>query len=180
MRIMRAALVAVGLTVASAGGAGAHPCPAVAPAPGSAASDTSIVVAPFFERVVEDLLRSSATLRDQYDRIASASDVCVRVEPWVGHPRDWVARATITRSTTGMIEAWVEIPTPLTAPEYARRLAHEFEHILEQIEGVNLRTLADDPARGVSRLSDGAYESERAQRAGHAAALEVERARAGR
>lgn len=177
---MSATIVAVGLTVASGGAAGAHPCPAVTLAPGSAPPVASVVVAPLFERMFGELLQSSATLRNQYERIASASQVCVQVEPSFGQPVDWVARATIIRSASGMLEARIEIPTPLRAFEYAERLAHEFEHILEQIEGVNLSTLSDDPASGVSRLIDGVYESERARRAGRAAALEVDRATKGR
>ncbi len=139
----------------------------------SPAGNSSIVVAPFFRQLVDDLLGSSPTLRRQYERILSARLVIVRVEPLSGMRGGRSARAVITRSSTGVVLARVELATPLRTVEYAEMLAHEFEHVLEQIDGVNLRSLADGRAREASRLYDGSYETARAKAAGRAAALEI-------
>jgi hypothetical protein len=53
-------------------------------------------------------------------------------------------------------------------------LAHELEHVLEQIEGVSLSDAADRTSGGTHRMADGAYETERARVAGRAAAEEVD------
>ena len=176
MRTFCTVIVVVGLSAAHAGQAAANPCRTVTPVIRAAPPGESIVVASFFERELSQLLESSATLRSQYDRITSTSRVRVRVEPWPWKSADWMARATITRSASGMLDAHVQIPTPLRAFEYAEMLAHEFEHILEQIEGVDLAVLAADPGHGVSRTVGGAFETTRAQRAGQAAAKEVAQA----
>lgn len=56
-------------------------------------------------------------------------------------------------------------------------LAHEFEHVLEQIEGVRLADEADLPGTGVQRVSGGAFETARARAAGKAAEAEVDAVR---
>jgi hypothetical protein len=176
--MIRAAIsVVVLLTVLAASegtGLAGAPGGAGREAPGNTLT-TAIVVSPFFGQLVEELLGSSATLRDQYDRIASAPRVRVWVEPMYGRPAERAARATISRSVSGVLLARVEIATPLRAVEYAELLSHELEHVLEQIEGVDLSAAARERSDGVSRLADGSYETERARRSGRAAALEVER-----
>jgi hypothetical protein len=57
---------------------------------------------------------------------------------------------------------------------YVELLAHEFEHVVEQIDGMDLRALARNGTGEVVQLSDGAFESARAREAGRAALSEVE------
>ena len=45
---------------------------------------------------------------------------------------------------------------------HAEMLAHEFEHILEQIEGLNLRTLSRVKGSGVREVEYAVFETERA------------------
>ena len=52
-----------------------------------------------------------------------------------------------------------------------RALAHEFEHLIEQLDGVDLRALAKEGE--ARRLPDGAFETERAIAAGQQVAGEV-------
>ena len=82
--MMRTAILVVVLLTVLTGSEGTAlagaPAEAGREAPGNSLT-TPIVVAPFFGRLVEELLASSATLRDQYDRIASAPRVRVWVEP---------------------------------------------------------------------------------------------------
>ena len=66
----------------------------------------------------------------------------------------------------------VEIPVPLTTIEYAELFGHEFEHILEQIDRVDLEALTAARA-GATRLADGAYETTRARKAGQTIADET-------
>ena len=55
---------------------------------------------------------------------------------------------------------------------FAELLAHEFEHVLEQIEGVDLAALA--ASSGAARqVEAGVFESERARAAGRAVAGEL-------
>ena len=66
------------------------------------------------------------------------------------------------RYSSGALIAWVEIPSLGTELEYAELLGHEFEHILEQIDLVDLEAQAEQGARP-GRVEDGAYETERAR-----------------
>ena len=59
-------------------------------------------------------------------------------------------------------------------------LAHEFEHILEQIEGLDLPTLSRVKGSGVREVEYAVFETERAQAAGEAVAAEVGRYARGR
>jgi hypothetical protein len=50
-------------------------------------------------------------------------------------------------------------------------LAHELEHVLEQVEGIDLDALAEEGE--ARRLSDGSFETARAVQAGRRVAAEV-------
>ncbi len=58
--------------------------------------------------------------------------------------------------------------------DHVELIAHEFEHIIEQLEGVKLRRLANDPSAGVHDLRY-AYETERAYKVGRQVARECRR-----
>jgi hypothetical protein len=55
----------------------------------------------------------------------------------------------------------------------AELVAHEFEHVIEQIEGVNLRKLARAKGSGVHEIEREVFESDRAQAAGRVVAAEA-------
>jgi hypothetical protein len=122
--------------------------------------------------VLEDVLAASPTVRSQFERIASAAGVRVYITLALELPADRLSQ-TVFRSSADGLEARVEISTPLRADEYAELLAHEFEHVLEQLEGLNLASLARRGEPGVARLPDGAYETQRAIGAGRRASREV-------
>jgi hypothetical protein len=82
------------------------------------------------------------------------------------------ARATIQRFTTGLLRVRIEIPA---GTDFLELVVHEFEHVIEQLEGVDMQRLSRVSGSGVSRLHGG-YESARAQAAGRAADAEVHRA----
>jgi hypothetical protein len=67
------------------------------------------------------------------------------------------------RARDGRIAATVEIKALL---DPVKLIAHEIEHVIEQLDGVDLRAKAALPNTGVRLCDDGAYETTRAIRAG--------------
>jgi hypothetical protein len=120
---------------------------------------------------VAEMLRSSATFRRQWDALAKGHRVHVAVfmtsGPLEGTCR---ARTTMRRYSSGLLLAVVHIP-PLG--DYPELVAHEFEHVLEQVEEVDLAALARSGSSGVKRRPDGAYETTRARNAGLTVAAEL-------
>ena len=148
-----------------------------AAAPGAVAADeiagvhlpSKVVVDDGLRDDVEELASLSPTLQRQ---LAAISGAPVRVElrmaaaPPSGSSR---AETTLSRSETGYIRAVVVIPAGV---DFAELLAHELEHVVEQIEGVNLEALVRSGDAYVT--AGGIFETVRARDAGRAAALEVE------
>jgi len=111
------------------------------------------------------MLRSSATFRSQYQRIADTKSIVVgvRINPALleGHFR---AQSTFHRYYSGLIVVAVSIGPGSHQAEW---IAHEFEHILEQLDGCNLPRLASGGARDVWYSGQNMIETARAVRAGH-------------
>jgi hypothetical protein len=123
---------------------------------------------------IEQVLRRSRTLREQCARIGSAPHVHVRVTitPRITAPLTR-AQSVVRRYASGLL--FVAIELPVASTDFVELLAHEFEHVTEFIDGVDLGALARRGDTGVTRRrSDGAFESERAAAAGLAAAAEVQ------
>jgi hypothetical protein len=116
------------------------------------------------------LLRRSDTFRAQCDRLAAEPRVRVKLE-LVSLLDSGRAQTTLRRYASGAIHADVQV---LFGEDYRELLAHEFEHILEQIDRVNLGGASDGP--GITRLEDGSFETARARRAGTIVAMEMEAA----
>ena len=113
-----------------------------------------------FTQGVLALLQGSPTFRAQCERIASARYVHVELTmvQSLGNVR---AETTINRYESGALRADVRIAF---GQDYRELIAHEFEHIIEQIDGVNLRMEA---AAGHAWLLDqGFFETQRASEAG--------------
>jgi hypothetical protein len=81
------------------------------------------------------LLQGSPTFRGQCERIASARYVRVELS-LVRLPGIVRAMSTIQRYKSGALRADVRIAP---GQDYRELIAHEFEHIIEQIDGVDLR-----------------------------------------
>jgi hypothetical protein len=114
-------------------------------------------------RIVELMMQRSPTFRRQCLRLAHARELTVELRnafstlPWKASAR---TRFAVGR---GRLHATIEIK-PLT--EEVELIAHELEHVIEQLDGVNLRLQALLPNTGVHRGEDGSYETVRAVRAG--------------
>jgi len=122
---------------------------------------------------VDDLLRRSPTFRAQYQRIAEAGSVVIGVHSDIRLCQtDYRARTTFRRYQSGLIVADVSIGPGSNRGEW---MAHEFEHILEQLDGHDLPQLARDHAKDVWYSGSDVIETDRAIRAGRAVHDELRR-----
>jgi hypothetical protein len=136
---------------------------------------STIVIAPVHRSSVAAMLRYSPTFRRQYNRIARTTDLRVEIAPSLLGGAAGGALTRIVRRGRGM-EAEVHIG-PLGDPVVL--IAHEFEHILEQLDGVDLPVMAARVATGVRMVAgSGHFETDRAIAAGRQVADEVRRGRA--
>ncbi len=124
-------------------------------------------------RHVESMLAMSATFRAQCRRIAEAPSlrVVIRIDPGLVE-RSYRARTTIARAPSGEIFARVHVSPRLNPVEW---IAHEFEHVIEQLDGLDLPALAAGH-QGVWLSTDQMFETTRAIHAGRAVAAETQRA----
>lgn len=127
-------------------------------------------VDPSFRVHINDLFSRSETLARQCRTLAAARHVTVFITVPYRLSHDCRARATIHRSASGGMRIFIEIPISTEFPEL---LAHELEHVVEQIEGINLEKQARVRDTGVRQVGRNIYETERATRAGLMAAREI-------
>jgi hypothetical protein len=121
---------------------------------------TNVEAGVFADEMIS-LMRRSHTFREQCARIAA--DDRVRVRFSVSNSIDGGGRAqtTFRRDRGATLLADVEI---LFGANYRELLAHEFEHVIEQLDGVNLR---QEAAEGRAwRVAAGAFETRRASLVG--------------
>ena len=127
-----------------------------------------------FRDTVESMLRLSPTFRRQCARLMNARQLTVIADSAVlmGGSR---ATTSISVTTEGSIVARV-----LIGPFGDREelLAHEFEHIIEQLDGVDLTAMARRATTGVRVTEDaGRFETERAVAVGRRVVEEIRTAR---
>lgn len=165
MRSMRLSGMAVLAVVTLAAAAGAETTARRVTAPANVAMEADV------REFVEEAAARSPTLRRQLEAIAGApAYIDVRV---TGAPMRAFSRATTTirRYESGYIRAEVVLPVN---GDQVELLAHELEHVVEQIERVDLAALEREGRAW--RDASGVFETERAHVAGRAAAAEVEHA----
>ena len=138
----------------------------------------SIQVVPELQADIEDLLQRSPTFRAQYRRIADSGSIVVGIHV---DPRlcgsSFRARTTFRRYKSGLIVVAVSIGPGSKQAEW---IAHEFEHIIEQLDGRNLTALARANAKEVWFSGGDVIETRRAIRAGHAVLEELLQSRQSR
>jgi hypothetical protein len=159
-RAIAAALLS--LTVLS-GSAGAQTCAAGIDPPWTITLPDDLRV------LVTQLVDGSPTFQSQWTALVSSPRLRLRVKLTAKPGRDR-ASSVVHRYEYGLIVAEVELPLG----EDVELLAHEFEHVREQLEGVNLRRVALDRTAGVRDLGY-AYETERAYNVGRRVAQEWNR-----
>ena len=120
-------------------------------------------------------------LRGMWERSRTFRSQCARIE----HTRStlvlrWGQAAQLRRSgaraeivtLNGRARAEIVFSRELVYSQLVAAVAHEFEHIVEQLDGVRLTGRTQE---GVTRDRDGTFETARATRIGQAVAHEIRR-----
>ena len=145
------------------------------PAAGDAVeAPPNLTIPSTYRASVATMLERSPMFRRQCLRLAAAPHLAVVVRllhPLTAGPR---ARTQIRRSGLGRLDANVEI-NPLG--NFAELLAHELEHVIEQLDGIDLAAKSAVARSGVRSCTDGTFETNRAVRVGTVVALEARRGR---
>lgn len=126
----------------------------------AAADDTPNISLPTTYRpLVATMLARSATFRRQCARLAAADlTIFIRAEAPRGTQSPALTR--IQRAADGSLTATMQVTPSSRASEL---IAHEFEHIIEQLDGVDLARKARLRSTGVRRVGDAdAFETRRA------------------
>jgi hypothetical protein len=146
----------------------AGPVPAGMPA--------NVLIPAVYRPTLVEMFRYSPAFRRQCGRLARATDLRIDLTPSMRPgmaPGE--ALTLIVRRPDGVLEADVRIG-PVGDPVLL--IAHEFEHILEQLDGVDLSSMATRPATGVRLVrGSGHFETDRAIAAGQRVLEEVNRGR---
>lgn len=131
----------------------------------------TIQVETLLRSITARMLAKSPTFKRQCHVIGGSDSIVVKVRV-VPAARNSFTRATTTfrRYTSGLTIADVEIPA---ASPVVELIAHEFEHIAEYVEGVNLRTLVRERPEEAYQMRDGSFETNRAVDAGRTAVKEM-------
>lgn len=124
-------------------------------------------------RTVAAMLRASPTFRHQCARIGRTPHLRAVVTRSL-QPGKLMAAGAITRITRAQDGRLVAEVVLGQSGDYVTLLAHEFEHILEQLDGVDLAAMAARPGTGVRTLPHAqGFETERAIAVGRQVAGEV-------
>jgi hypothetical protein len=147
----------------------------------SAALPANVRASSVLAPAVLQLMAVSPTFLAQMRRVAEAPRLRVSIEPairGIGDGCHCSARTVMRRYSGGRLVAIVTIAFPLKFVETAELLGHELEHVIEQLEEVDVRGMAADAA-GATRVAEDTFETTRAKRAGEVVAGELERAAEG-
>jgi len=127
-----------------------------------------------YRPLLANMLQRSATFRRQCQRIANSPDLTITLRP-AGPPwsRNARARTHIVRKD-GLLSATVEV---LLMDDPVELIAHEFEHIIEQLDGIDLPAKAGITSSGVrfAAFDSTTFETDRATRVGVTVSTEVHR-----
>ena len=130
----------------------------------------NLVVPEVMRPLVERMWRQSLTFRRQCARLAEHPPVTVSIDLAVGVRNTSGARATMQRRGARLE---VSIRVDLRQPgRFVELIAHELEHVVEQIDGTDLPGLARQGVDGVIPKMAG-YETARARAIGRAVAREA-------
>lgn len=128
-----------------------------------------------YQSVVQAMLRRSATFRRQCSRIGRYNWLAVVVGPDFSTSPIAGATTSIRRDPRGGLTATVRLTGQ---GDLVELIAHEFEHILEQLDEVDLAAMAGRPGTGVRASNErGHFETDRAIAVGRIVSREVANAR---
>jgi hypothetical protein len=142
-------------------------------APSDVTAPPNLDVPSAYRPAIVTMLERSPAFRRQSLRLAAAPHLAVTVR--IVHPNNAGPRArTQIRRAGSQLNASVEI-NPYG--DFMELLAHELEHIIEQLDGIDLAVKASVARSGVRECGDGTFETTRAVRVGTLVALEARRER---
>jgi hypothetical protein len=131
----------------------------------------NLFVPPSHDKLVSEMWRRSATFRRQGRRIAEDTGLVVRVHLNPLVPGESARATTRVTRQVGSLAADVSIRDTGC---FVELLAHELEHVLEQLDRIDLAAAAQRPGRAVWVAGDGSFETIRAIHVGRQVAAEVQ------
>lgn len=133
----------------------------------------NLVVPDKFRPLLDSILRDSPTFRRQCLRIAGEPRLIVYLNVAPVRRADVRAFTSVTRDSNGRLTARIAIAPP---NNFVELIAHEIEHIIEQLDGVDLVAYAALPRTGVyeQRGVPDMFETVRATRIGQKVRAEVQ------
>jgi hypothetical protein len=158
----------------SAGGAAGFASAAIPPpcANLSAIPRNMTIEDDYLQSLTEEMARRSPIFKQQLVTLGASTTLRARLRNTNRlNSTIALAKTTFGVSKTGLLVADIEIPVTLI---FSRRdvefIAHELEHVIEQVQGVNLAALAERKGSGVYRVDmpGRPYETKRAKAAGQA------------
>lgn len=129
----------------------------------------NLSAAAVFKPYLDLMVRTSPTFRSQCKRLGAAPSVRVqlRLEDPQRRP-SFRARTVLSREKGVVVAAYIFL---YPSPDAVELIAHEIEHVLEPLDGVDLE--AHVGSGNVWKREDGAFETRRATEAGVRVAREV-------
>jgi len=124
----------------------------------------NLIVQSSYRALVEQMLRGSPAFRRQCLRISGESRLIVQLK--LGSPQwrsDFRATTRVTRGGDGRMTAVIEV-FPLN--DDVELIAHEIEHVIEQLDEVDLASHAANGNTGVRLLAENVFETVRARQTG--------------
>jgi hypothetical protein len=129
---------------------------------------SNLQVAPMYRELVESMAERSPTFRGQLLRIATAPRLTIDL--------DVVPHIVGARAVTRMVRHADGLAARAQVSQFddvVELIAHELEHVIEQIDGVDLAADAGQPGSGVRATGPMTFETVRAKRIGVIVAQEV-------
>jgi hypothetical protein len=124
---------------------------------------------------VHAMWHRSPAFRRQMFRLSQEHDLDTRLMIWSAVPAGETRAETVLRRVRGRLRmATVRIKLPNDEETIVELIAHELEHIVEQLDGVKLQLSVDrsGTGRGIRGVPGGGFETERARRVGLAVRAE--------
>jgi hypothetical protein len=129
----------------------------------------NLSAATVFKPYLERMIRLSPTFRRQCQRLGAAPSVRVQLRLEDSQRRPSFRARTVLARDQGVVVAAQIFLYP--SPDAIELIAHEIEHVLEQLDGVDLE--AQVGSGNVWKREDGAFETRRATEAGRRVPREV-------
>ncbi|MEP6918333.1 MAG: hypothetical protein ABJC89_21985 [Acidobacteriota bacterium] len=139
--------------------------------PSGPAGPPNLIAAPDIRQLAATMWQGSPTFRRQSARIAAAPGLQISIQQGMPKPGAPTRAETTCRREAGvLVSATVWIPYGYDAYEL---LAHELEHIIEQLDDLDLPALERQSGSGVWGSARGQFETVRATAIGRLVAKEM-------